>query len=258
MTNAYSERLAFEPFVTYVDAAFWQSLAEHKLHKWMLDTAPVPIVATFDNSACTHARVHCSHRAAYRPSLPCRVSPVAFDRVDDVPLCMHGRMHLTNTIDEFRALDFKQLLRADGELVWANIVNGVAVHQPQTLNSMLLAVYAVSVFNGRMRIENKQDLKKYVYTYWFAYTAICAPSGMHLLREPTVFAPSDHIRAALFDYLRSTSRQWTFFIDAQHACVRPLSALVDAEHPFDITDVRCTWAANRITSLHTDCGARVC
>ena len=42
--------VSIAPFCTFVDPAFWQLLYNRKLHEWKLDTDPVPLFVTYDNS----------------------------------------------------------------------------------------------------------------------------------------------------------------------------------------------------------------
>jgi ubiquitin-like modifier-activating enzyme ATG7 len=73
-----------------------------------------------------------------------------------------GTLSNFNTVEAFKNLDRKALLKKLADDIWADIDSGAAARDPSRL-----ARWSLTAFS---------DLKKYRFSYWFAFPAITPPS----------------------------------------------------------------------------------
>ncbi|KIH63716.1 hypothetical protein ANCDUO_05979 [Ancylostoma duodenale] len=76
----------------------------------------------------------------------------------------NGQLLLFNTLENFKGLDRKRLLRVEAQKVWDLIVSGEWLQYPDRLTTFIFTVYA--------------DLKKYQYYYWNCFPTLCFPSNI--------------------------------------------------------------------------------
>ncbi|KAI8807414.1 hypothetical protein BJ742DRAFT_869846 [Cladochytrium replicatum] len=74
----------------------------------------------------------------------------------------------TNTLEEFKALDKAALFSECVGQLWEDVMSGRAINEPHRLSRFLLISFA--------------DLKKYKFTYWFAFPAL-QPAEPHKLNK---------------------------------------------------------------------------
>ncbi|XP_033097274.1 ubiquitin-like modifier-activating enzyme ATG7 [Anneissia japonica] len=153
--------LQFAPFSSALDTGFWHKLSENKLNLYKLDDKPKNISGYYYNGD-----------PSGMPSRLC-LEFDAFEKTKRVPphcfLC-NGTLFNTNTLDDFKTLDKKNLMETCAQQMWTDITSGKAIEDPSILSQFLLLTYA--------------DLKKYQYYYWFAFPAICLPEGARLIKKP--------------------------------------------------------------------------
>ena len=146
--------LQFLPFMSTIESGFWSNLADLKLNVYKLDNSRKDIQGFYSNSDAE--RLPCRHALEYS----------AFTNNDKPPpLCFvsHGSLYNSNTIEDFKTFDHKNMLNNEAKLVWDAIVSREAVAKPHLLVRFLLLTHA--------------DLKKFIFHYWFAFPAfIHSPS----------------------------------------------------------------------------------
>ncbi|GFQ84270.1 ubiquitin-like modifier-activating enzyme ATG7 [Trichonephila clavata] len=181
------ELLQFAPFSSAVDAGFWYQLTKKKLDIFKLDDSPVEICGFYAvNSSLTLPPV-------------ANIDYSAFDENINIPpgnLPLKGILINTNTLEDFKSKDKKALLQSVGQKIWEAIVNGTALDNPLTLQSVLCLTFA--------------DLKKYHYYYWFAFPALMFPNSTVCKETKKIndFLPSNEIAQFLssYDLLASSSK----------------------------------------------------
>ena len=85
-----------------------------------------------------------------------------------------GTMTLTNTLSEFRDIDKNRFLKGAALSIWAAILDGSAVENPQLLTCFALLLYA--------------DIKKFKFYYWFAFPALFPPVPFKTSKEPVLLS----------------------------------------------------------------------
>ncbi|KAJ2784156.1 Autophagy protein 7 [Coemansia javaensis] len=162
--------LRFEPFSSAVEPEFWAGLAQHKLHSAQLDTAPTPVRGDFVGGRRHAPRAGGPAAAAQTFAVPARLrvsegvwggaAGAADGGAAAGAVSVQGRLHNTNTIEEFRRCDKGALLRSAGAEVLAAIRSGEATLAPALLWPFLVLAFA--------------DLKRYRFYHWFAFPAVTA------------------------------------------------------------------------------------
>lgn len=98
-------------------------------------------------------------------------------------------------IQEFQRLDKKALVECAGSYIWRSILDGSAICDPNRLFSFLLVAFA--------------DLKKHVFTYWFAFPAIVSAAPFSLLDSPVHLCDShptlNPLVAAAYSYIATSN-----------------------------------------------------
>lgn len=133
--------MKFQPFESYVDVAFWNELSETKINHMKLDEGEINIVA--------HYSISSSSKFLVGPS---------YEKIPPSHFKTHGILKNFNTVESFRDFDKKKQLMCVANHIWHDIISGDSVADPSLLSRFILITYA--------------DLKKYRYTYWFAFPAL--------------------------------------------------------------------------------------
>ncbi|KAJ9509421.1 hypothetical protein QJQ45_001884 [Haematococcus lacustris] len=208
--------LRFSQLESCVDVSFWAELAERKLTAYKLSEDPVPLTARLSCSRYTHLPGQLLVDTASFPAAPPdpAEAPAAPSPATDAVL-VPGTLLNTNTPEGFRALDLAQLLHQGqaghrrlvgnvqaGAAVWADILSGAAVAEPGRLARFLLLTHA--------------DLKRYHFTYWFAFPALKPPA-------PFTVTSSASLKDALGQGL-ATQRSGLNWCDVQLVAIGPISS----------------------------------
>ena len=142
--------LKFVNFHSSIHPSFWSGLEDKKLNDWRLSTEPRVIQGTY--------------QPAKLKDLPPTIS-ISSDAFDGGPaakskagVAVHGVLHLVNTIEEFKKLDKKALLKTNGEKILDSQCDG-----KKPTYSFVLLVHA--------------DVKKHKYIYWFGFPAWTYPDA---------------------------------------------------------------------------------
>ncbi|EPB71221.1 hypothetical protein ANCCEY_09683 [Ancylostoma ceylanicum] len=153
----------FVPFSTFIDTTFWAELNRRKLHEWRLDETPRYMSGSFSlvetvGECCWLSLGHESFQQS------------------DANVC-NGQLLLFNTLENFKGLDRKALLRREAQKVWDLIVSGEWLYHPDRLTTFIFTVFA--------------DLKKYQYYYWNCFPTLCFPSQ---IKQEVVYADPSPVR----------------------------------------------------------------
>ncbi|KAL2642114.1 hypothetical protein R1flu_009701 [Riccia fluitans] len=154
-----SSKLMFAPWQSAVDEGFWHRLASFKLETQRLAEHPVAISGFF--APCSHPQIP-SHLQLMEESLPADPggqSTVSFAVQGNRNKCpVPGTLYNSNTLEGFTGLDTPSLLKSTTQQIWEDIQSGRAEETSNLLNRFLLISFA--------------DLKKWSFSYWFAFPAI--------------------------------------------------------------------------------------
>ncbi|XP_015921791.1 ubiquitin-like modifier-activating enzyme ATG7 [Parasteatoda tepidariorum] len=144
--------LQFVPFASALEAGFWYQLTKKKLEVFKLDDKPVEIQAFYSNSGPTGSP--CIVNIDYSSlEVDTAVSPGSFG--------LRGTLINTNTIEDFKLKDKKDLLRSVGQKIWKSITDESALENPTNLQSLVCLTFA--------------ELKKYHFYYWIGFPALVYP-----------------------------------------------------------------------------------
>ena len=142
------EALKFVNFHSSIHPSFWNELEDKKLNEWRLSTEPRVI--------------HGTYQPAKLKDLPptISVSSDAFNSKitsnNKVSVTVPGILHLVNTVEEFKKLDKKAILKKNAEEIIDSQCDG-----KRPTYSFVLLVHA--------------DVKKHKYIYWFGFPAWTYP-----------------------------------------------------------------------------------
>ncbi|KAK4226502.1 hypothetical protein QBC38DRAFT_480253 [Podospora fimiseda] len=142
--------LKFAPFSSEIELPFYSALFSSKLEHDKLDSSARPVLGLYEHRA----------QAAPEQSTKMQILGNALTS-NDAPLNASrakGYIKNFNTIEEFRNVDKKAILQDAGRQIWEAIQDGTIYSVPSLLSSFLILSFA--------------DLKKYKFTYWFAFPAL--------------------------------------------------------------------------------------
>ncbi|KAF0644380.1 hypothetical protein FPSE5266_03647 [Fusarium pseudograminearum] len=141
--------LQFAPFISEIELPFYSALFASKLDHDKLDDSARSVLGLYEPRS-------------EEPESSCRLqilgnaltsgnSPLAIMRAE-------GIIRNVNTLEDFKNTDKPAMLRTAGRQVWDAIKDGSIYSVPSLLSSFIILSYA--------------DLKKYKFTYWFAFPAL--------------------------------------------------------------------------------------
>ncbi|CAN1229883.1 Ubiquitin-like modifier-activating enzyme atg7 [Linum grandiflorum] len=151
--------LQFAPFQSSVDEGFWHRLSSLKLNKFRIDDSPIPISGFY--APCSHSQVS-NHLTLVTESLPSdedeQLEGPSVAAGNRNRCSVPGTLYNTNTLEDFRALDKKGLIKEEAKKIWEDIRSGKAMEDCTVLSRFLVISFA--------------DLKKWSFHYWFAFPAL--------------------------------------------------------------------------------------
>ncbi|GBF90994.1 ubiquitin-like modifier-activating enzyme [Raphidocelis subcapitata] len=149
-----AELLKFCAMESCVDPSFWSGLASRKLDEYQLSEAPVEITGYL--TASRHTEV---------PS-QLLLTGSSFEgpgaRSSQGSHALPGRLVNFNTQENFARADAKGQMREAAARIWADIRSGAAEADPSLLSRFFVLAFG--------------DLKRYDFTYWFAFPALKPPA----------------------------------------------------------------------------------
>ncbi|KAK3360129.1 hypothetical protein B0T25DRAFT_515500 [Lasiosphaeria hispida] len=142
--------LKFATFSSEIELPFYSALFSSKLEHDKLDDSARPLLGLYEPRS--HAEPESSTRMQILGSaLTSNHVPLGLSRAD-------GFIKNVNTIEEFKNTDKNAMIRNAGRQIWDAIQDGTIYSVPSLLSSFNILSFA--------------DLKKYKFTYWFAFPTL--------------------------------------------------------------------------------------
>ncbi|TAQ86330.1 hypothetical protein B7494_g5344 [Chlorociboria aeruginascens] len=142
--------LKFAPFGSEIELPFYTALSQSKIDHDKLDDSARTVLGLYEP------------RAASSPDESCRMRVLGNALTsDEVPLGhirAEGKIKNVNTIEDFRNMDKTAMLQTAAKQIWDAINDGTIYSIPSLLSSFTILSFA--------------NLKKYTFTYWFAFPAL--------------------------------------------------------------------------------------
>ncbi|KAI9849755.1 MAG: Autophagy protein 7 [Thelocarpon superellum] len=142
--------MQFAPFASDIELPFYTSLASHKINHDKLDDSARRLLGLYEV------------RPNDVPEASCRMQILGNALTSDEVLAgccrAEGIIKNVNTVEEYRNMDKAAVLQQAGRTIWDAITDGTIFSCPSLLASFSVISYA--------------DLKKYRFTYWFAFPAL--------------------------------------------------------------------------------------
>ncbi|KKA28718.1 hypothetical protein TD95_004910 [Thielaviopsis punctulata] len=142
--------LQFVPLSSEIELPFYSALFSMKLETDMLNDSARSITAAYE-ARVSRPEDSCKVQVVGNSLSSQYVAPRGAGRAD-------GTLRNTNTWEDFKNLDRSALLKHSAKQIWDAIKDGTIYSVPSMLSSFNLISYA--------------DLKKFNYTYWFAFPAL--------------------------------------------------------------------------------------
>lgn len=193
------EMLRFQPFNSAISTEFWAEYSRLKLSVWGLKTPVVslslkfalgqpehpeqlPALLNFDANSLSSAGQQ--QHSTLSGALEHFKMPVINDNA--VGLMLH-----TNTLDEFKALDFADLMRQCSEQLWQWVTSGEILKNPKLLTFTLLVAYG--------------GLKKHRYYYWMCMPVFLLPDPATLTIPAAFTLNVSQVKAVQSEVLKYTA-----------------------------------------------------
>lgn len=177
--------LQFEPFSSAVEAPFWHLLSQRKIDLYKLDDRPVDVRGYYrtDHQPPSAENDPATAQSHVPPSRLC-LGTNTFDEKKSVfpfAVSVPGKLHNTNTVEEFKNLQKDALFRETAETIWDDIQSGAAFEDPSRLVRFLLITFA--------------DLKNFKFYHWFAFPALVLepPVLVHEVKSISECLTSDQV-----------------------------------------------------------------
>ncbi|KAL2159715.1 hypothetical protein VTH06DRAFT_2284 [Thermothelomyces fergusii] len=141
--------LKFVPFSSEIELPFYSALFSSKLDHDKLDDSARPVMGLYEPRA--QADSQGARMQILGSALTNRDVPAGMSRAK-------GYIKNVNTIEEFKNTDKTAMITDAGRQIWEAIQDGTIYSVPSLLASFAILSFA--------------DLKKYQFTYWFAFPAL--------------------------------------------------------------------------------------
>ncbi|EEH05970.1 conserved hypothetical protein [Histoplasma capsulatum G186AR] len=179
--------MQYTPFASDIELPFYTSLASLKINHDKLDDSARKLLGLYEI------------RSADRPEASCRmqIHGTALTR-DEVPFGYYraeGMIKNVNTIEEYHNIDRNALLLQTGKMIWDAINDETIYSCPSLLVSFIVLSFA--------------DLKKYKFSYWFAFPAIHSAPSWTSVMDPKPLTGNES--STLVDAVQT----WRYGVDAR-------------------------------------------
>ncbi|CZT12377.1 related to APG7 (component of the autophagic system) [Rhynchosporium agropyri] len=142
--------LKFAPFGSEIELPFYTALSQFKIDFDKLDDSARPVLGLYEP------------RVTSTPEESCRMQVLGNALTsDDVPtgyIRAEGKIKNVNTVEDFKNMDKAAMLHTAAKQIWDAINDGTIYSIPSLLSSFTILSFA--------------NLKKYTFTYWFAFPAL--------------------------------------------------------------------------------------
>ncbi|KAF7190948.1 Ubiquitin-like modifier-activating enzyme atg7 [Pseudocercospora fuligena] len=175
--------LQYAPWTSDIELAFYSALASLKINHDKLDSSARKVLGLYE----------INHKDAPERSMRMQIHGTALT-TDETPQNYYraeGTIKNFNTIEEFRQVDKSAHIEKAGRMIWDAICDGTIYSCPSLLAHFSAICYA--------------DLKKYKFTYHFAYPAVHSDPQWRLV------APYNNPDAAI---KKLESKETTLLVDA--------------------------------------------
>ena len=198
--------ITFQQFTSCAQVSFWQELAKLKVDVLGLDQKPLSITGTYGIAAVAPSSSASAAAAAlsrltvgiesFSASSSTLHAPPSLDAPPQPPpqrslakeCRVPGEVQVFNTDEAFRAFDKRAWLQGLGQQLWEEITatgeTAAVLQHPGRLARFAILCFA--------------DIKRNVFTYWFAFPAVVSNPPFRHLRPPTPLAGTGNRPGALF------------------------------------------------------------
>ena len=142
--------MQYVPFASDIEIPFYASLASHKINHDKLDTSARRLLGLYEIRPAD-AKEHSCRMQIHANALTTDETPINTYRAE-------GIIKNVNTIEDYKAIDKPVFLQQAGKTIWDAINDGSIFSCPSLLASFVMISFA--------------DLKKYRFSYWFAFPAL--------------------------------------------------------------------------------------
>lgn len=202
--------MQYVPFVSDIEIPFYASLANHKINHDKLDDSARKVLGLYEVRPAD-VKEHSCRMQIHGNALTNDDVSAGYYRAE-------GIIKNVNTIEDYRNLDKAQMLQQAGKTILDAINDGSIYSCPSLLSSFLIISFA--------------DLKKYRFSYWFAFPAIVLEPPFAPIAEGSNTSPHKTLEpiesSALVEEVQSwkqrvDSRQYGFFLakKSRRAPLRP-------------------------------------
>jgi ubiquitin-like modifier-activating enzyme ATG7 len=143
-------RMQYVPFASDIEIPFYASLASHKINHDKLDDSARKLMGLYEIRPADN-KEHSCRMQIHGNALTNDDTPAGFYRAE-------GMIKNVNTIEDYKNVDKIQMLQTAGRTLWDAINDGTIFSCPSLLASFIVLSFA--------------DLKKYRFSYWFAFPAL--------------------------------------------------------------------------------------
>ena len=127
--------LKYECFSFVIDSGFWKSLETVKIEEKMLSSDKIDVHCVFQTGCDVETvfpKLWLGQDAFFEDYL---------EKRDIFGNCARGYVFLTNTVEEFKAINRKQLISSSGEWILSSIANGDWICDPSLLTRFLVVAF---------------------------------------------------------------------------------------------------------------------
>ncbi|RKF53535.1 Ubiquitin-like modifier-activating enzyme atg7 [Golovinomyces cichoracearum] len=142
--------LKFAPFTSEIELPFYKALSNFKIDVDRLDDSTRPVLGLYEHRLTTSPEASCRMQIL-GDALTSGNVPAGFIRAE-------GKIKNFNTIESFKNADKTAIMRTAAKQIWDAINDSTIFSIPSLLASFTIISFA--------------DLKKYKFTYWFAFPAL--------------------------------------------------------------------------------------
>ncbi|KAI9675620.1 MAG: Autophagy protein 7 [Caeruleum heppii] len=184
--------MQFAPLVSDIELPFYTSLISHKINHDKLDDSARKLLGIYEL------------RPTDSPEASCRMqvlgNALTTNDVSAGGYRAEGIIKNVNTIEEYRAMDKPAMLQRAGRTIWEAIKDGTIYSCPSLLASFAMLSFA--------------DLKKYKFTYWFAFPALHSDPTWKPVSSANTWQPT-HLTGQDTAALVERVQTWRYSVDAR-------------------------------------------
>ncbi|KAH7376387.1 ubiquitin-like modifier-activating enzyme atg-7 [Plectosphaerella cucumerina] len=185
--------LQYAPFSSEIELPFYSALFARKLDHDKLDDSVRKVTGQY---------IHLPVDSGQSCKMQILGDALTRDEAEKDHIRAEGSIKNVNTIEDFRNTDKPAMLQLAARQIWDAINDGTIYEVPSLLSSFAMLSYA--------------DLKKYTFTYWFAFPALHSDPQWKKSGPVTRLKPKESIvlvdRVNTWTAHRVSSRQNGFFL----------------------------------------------